>query len=78
MVMPHSALQTVQYRNWRTGSLRAGRGGRVLTVDFSQKTAWDLERLEANDFFPVPASVVFAQRTGLGANARSLAGEVEC
>ena len=78
MVMPHSALQTGQYTKWRTGSWRAGRGGRVLTVDFSQKTAWDLERLEPNNFFPVPASVVFAQRTGLGANARGLAGEVEC
>ena len=78
MVMPHSALQTGQYTKWRTGSWRAARGGRVLTVDFSQKTAWDLERLEPNNFFPVPASVVFAQRTGLGANARRLAGEVEC
>ena len=78
MVMPHSALQTGQYTKWRTGSWWAGRGGRVLTVDFSQKTAWDLERLEPNNFFPVPASVVFAQRTGLGANARRLAGEVEC
>ena len=78
MVMPHSALQTGQYTKWRTGSWRAGRGGRVLTVDFSQKTAWDLERLEPNNFFPVPASVVFAQRTGLGANARRLGGEVEC
>ena len=78
MVMPHSALQTGQYTKWRTGSWRAGRGGRVLTVDFSQKTAWDLERLEPNNFFPVPASVVFAQRTGLGANAGRLAGDVEC
>ena len=78
MVMPHSALQTGQYTKWRTGSWQAGRGGRVLTVDFSQKKAWDLERLQPNNFFPVPASVVFAQRTGLGANARRLAGEVEC
>ena len=78
MVMPHSALQSGQYTKWRTGSWRAGRGGRVLTVDFSQKTAWDLERLEPNNFFPVPASVVFARRTGLEANAKRLAGKVEC
>ena len=52
--------------------------GAVLTVDFSQKKAWDLERLEPNNFFPVPASAVFAQRTGMGSNARGLAGEVEC
>ena len=31
--------------------MAAARGGRVLTVDFSQKTAWDLERLEPNNFF---------------------------
>ena len=36
---------------------------RVL-VDFGWKTAWDLERLEPNTFFPVPASVVFAERVG--------------
>ena len=77
MVMPHSALQAGQYTKWRTGSWRACRGGRILTVDFTQKMAWDLERLEPNNFFPVPASVVFAQRTGMGANAKRLTGEVE-
>ena len=84
MVMPHSALQTGQYAKWRTGAWRAkaiGTGknrtpGRVLEVDFGYKTAWDLERLEPNTFFPVPASVVFAQRGGEG-KAAPLAGEVE-
>ena len=85
MVMPHSALRTGQHSKWRTGEWRAkaiGRGkkrtpGRVLAVDFGCKTAWDLEGLEPNTFFPVPASVVFARRAGEGANAKPLAGDVE-
>ena len=68
MVMPHSALQTGQHSKWRTGawqtkSVGTGRNrtvGRVLSVDFDHKMAWDLEGLEPNTFFPVPASVVFA------------------
>ena len=85
MVMPHSTLQTGQYANWRTGSWQAessGRGrnrttGRVLSVDFGYKTAWDLEKLDPNTFFPVPASVVFARRVGEKSKAVPLAGEVE-
>ena len=44
-------------------------------MDFTYKTAWDLERLEPNTFFPVPASVVFAEHTGT--KPQPLAGEVE-
>ena len=87
MVMPHSALQTGQYAKWRTGEWQAkstGRGrnrttGRVLSADFGFKTAWDLEKLDPNTFFPVPASVVFARRVGEGdeETATSLAGHVE-
>ncbi len=85
MVLPHSALQTGQYTKWRAGEWQAastGRGrnrtpGRVLAVDFGHKMAWDLEGLEPNTFFPVPASVVFAKRKGEGARATSLAGDVE-
>ena len=85
MVMPHSALQTGQHSKWRTGAWRAkpsGKGrdrtsGRVLSVDFGHKTAWDLEGLEPNTFFPVPASVVFARRIGEGGKATPLTGEVE-
>ena len=85
MVMPHSALQTGQYTKWRTGMWRAVRRGkgrgrapaRVLAVDFAYKTAWDLERLEPNTFFPVPASVVFARRSGEDGQATALAGKVE-
>ena len=85
MVMPHSALQAGQHAKWRTGTWQAkssGRGrsrtpGRILAVDFSYKMAWDLERLEPNTFFPVPASVVFARRAGEGFMATPLGGEVE-
>ena len=85
MVLPHSALQTGQHSKWRTGTWRAkaiGKGkkrtpGRVLAVDFSHKTAWDLEGLEPNTFFPVPASVVFARRTGENADSTLLSGEAE-
>ena len=77
MVMPHSALQTGQYTKWRAGEWTDRRTGRKLSVDFRCKTAWDLERLQPNTFFPVPASVVFAARRGVGAKATPLAGEVE-
>ena len=77
MVMPHSALQTGQYAKWRTGDWRARRSGGALAADFTFKTAWDLERLSPNTFFPVPASVVFAQRAGVASPARRLAGSVQ-
>ena len=48
-----------------------------MAVDFSHKTAWDLEKLEPNTFFPVPASVVFAKRLGEDGRAKPLAGRVE-
>ena len=77
MVMPHSALQTGQYAKWRTGRWRVLPGGTTLAADFSVKTAWDLERLDPNNFFPVPASVIFAQRAGVVSPAVPLSGHVE-
>ena len=77
MVMPHSALQAGQYAKWRTGRWRARPGGTTLAADFSVKTAWDLERLEPNNFFPVPASVIFAQRAGVVSPAVPFSGNVE-
>ena len=41
MVMPHSALQTGQYSKWRTGKWMSKFGN--ILVDFSCKSAWDLE-----------------------------------
>ena len=77
MVMPHSALQAGQYTKWRTGEWSGGNGLRRLAVDFSHKTAWDLEKLDPNTFFPVPASVVFAKRVGEDGRAKPLAGRIE-
>ena len=77
MVMPHSALQAGQYSKWRTGAWRTTQGTRTLSVNFRFKTAWDLERLQPNTFFPMPASVVFAQSLGLAGKAIPLAGDAE-
>ena len=56
MVIPHSALQTGQYTKWRSG-----RWG-VLSVNLGVRRPWDLERVEPNTFFPVPACVAFLIR----------------
>ena len=84
-VMPHSALQSGQHSRWRTGKWESPPTGRgkarapsyTLSVEFNQKTAWDLERLEPNNFFPVPACVVFARSTGNSGVATPLTGNVE-
>ena len=70
--LPHSALQAGQYSKWRMG-----RSGESIEVDFTLKPAWDLERLEPNTFFPVPASVVFARKCPLGTAGKPLASPVE-
>ena len=76
MVMPHSALQAGQHSKWRTGEWKSRGGARTLHVNFQVRKAWDLEGLEPNDFFPVPSSVVFAERRGEEGKARALAGTV--
>ena len=80
-VMPHSALQSGQHALWRKGEWRSKSGGRgnirILSVRFSYKTAWDLYKLEPNSFFPVPSSVVFAERAGEYEKASPLAGQAE-
>ena len=76
-VLPHSALQAGQHSKWRSGVWRAGRRGPAINVDFTHKPAWDLERLEPNTFFPVPASVVFARKHPTDAGGKPLAGSVE-
>ena len=54
MVLPHSALQTGQYTKWRSGDWGD------VAVDFTVHRPWDLERIEPNTFFPMPACVAFA------------------
>ena len=88
MVLPHSALQTGQHAKWRTGNWHSKPQGRgrnrsadfTLLVAFNHKRAWDLEGLEPNTFFPMPASVVFARRldaTDANLRAVPLVGGVE-
>ena len=76
-VLRHSALQAGQYSKWRTGRWRAGRSGLNVQVDFTFKPSWDLEQLEPNNFFPVPASVVFARKCLPDAAGKPLTGSVE-
>ncbi len=77
MVMPHSALQAGQHSRWRKGQWTDLSGLHTLSVDFSYKTPWDLEQLNPNTFFPIPASVVFAKRLGVASMGIPLVGEVE-
>ena len=64
MVMPHSALAAGQYKKWRTGNWGP------VTADLSTDP-WDLETLQPNDFFPIPACVVFASKsTGGGLSSK--------
>ena len=76
-VMPHSALQAGQHAKWRTGRWREASTREDLQVDFAHKPAWDLERLEPNNFFPIPASVAFARKCPLGATGKPLSGKLE-
>ena len=57
MVLPHSALIAGQYEKWRSGAW----GG--IIADLSVEP-WDLEKIEPNTFFPVPACVAFASKGG--------------
>ena len=87
MVLPHSALQAGQYTKWRSGEWEhrglTPKGNlsrkleRTLAVNFDYKTAWDLEPLEPNDFFPIASCVVFAERKGESPGGASLDGAVE-
>ena len=76
-VLPHSALQAGQYAKWRGGQWRVRKAGPSVQVDFTFKSAWDLEQLKPNSFFPVPASVVFARKLSQDASGKPLAGRVE-
>ena len=77
-VMPHSALQAGQYSKWRGGGRwRSGRSGSSVQVDFTLKRPWDLEQLEPNNFFPIPASVVFARKCPLDSSGKPLGDSLE-
>lgn len=71
MVLPHSTLRSGQHLKWRSGNWVGRENGceYSLDVDFGIKTPWDLDNLDPNTFFPMPASVVFARLIGRNTEA---------
>ena len=67
MVMPHSTLRSGQHLKWRGGNYkRKGRGNAPsVGLNLRIKEPWDLDNV-VPDFFPMPASVIFAQYTSAG------------
>ena len=78
MVMPHSTLRTGQHLKWRSGSYKRkiGRNALVIGLDLAVQEPWDLDNV-VPDFFPMPASVVFAQYIGVGRGAALAPGTVQ-
>ena len=75
-VMPHSALQAGQFKKWRTGRWQDDNSGQTIQADFTVKSAWDLERLEPNTFFPVASCVTFAGKCPPDATGQPLPSTV--
>ena len=67
MVMPHSTLRTGQHLKWRSGNYKRKGKGNPPNVGLNLRIhePWDLDNM-VPDFFPIPASVVFAQCTSAG------------
>ena len=70
MVMPHSALRAGQHLKWRSGHFKqkGGRNAPSIGLNLRVHEPWDLDNV-IPDFFPIPASVVFAQYIGVGQGA---------
>ena len=70
MVMPHSSLRTGQHLKWRGGNYKrkGGRNAPNIGLNLRVHEPWDLDSV-VPDFFPMPASVVFAQYIGVGQGA---------
>lgn len=67
MVLPHSALHSGQHLKWRSGTYRrkGGRNTPGIGLNLRVQEPWDLDNV-VPDFFPMPASVVFAEYGGMG------------
>ena len=78
MVMPHSTLRTGQHLKWRNGSYqqKGGRHAPRTGINLKVQEPWDLDNT-VPDFFPMPASVVFAQYTGENLGAPLAPGTVQ-
>ena len=70
MVMPHSALRAGQHLKWRSGNYKrkGGRNAPSIGLNLRAHEPWDLDNV-VPDFFPMPASVAFAQYIGVGQGA---------
>ena len=78
MVMPHSALRTGQHLKWRSGTYKykGGRNAPSIGLNLRVHEPWDLDNV-VPDFFPMPASVVFAQYEGVGQGTPLAPGTVQ-
>ena len=78
MVMPHSALRTGQHLKWRSGNYKrkGARNAPSIALNFRVEEPWDLDNV-VPDFFPMPASVVFTQYTGVGESVPLAPGTVQ-
>ena len=78
MVMPHSALRTGQHLKWRSGNYKrkGGRNATSIGLNLRVHEPWDLDNV-VPDFFPMPASVVFAEYDGMGQGAALAPGTVQ-
>ena len=78
MVMPHSTLRTGQHLKWRSGNYKrkGGRDAPSIGLNLRVHEPWDLDNV-VPDFFPMPASVVFAQYIGVGQGNALAPGTVQ-
>ena len=78
MVLPHSALRSGQHLKWRSGDYRrkGGRNAPSIGLNLRVREPWDLDNV-VPDFFPMPASVVFAEYVGVGQGAALAPGTVQ-
>ena len=70
MVMPHSTLRSGQHLKWRSGNYKrkGERNAPSIGLNLRVHEPWDLDNV-VPDFFPMPASVVFAKYIGVGQGA---------
>ena len=78
MVLPHSALRAGQHLKWRHGRYKqkGGRNAPSISLNLKVDEPWDLDNV-VPDFFPMPASVVFAEYLGVGEGTPLAPGTVQ-
>ena len=78
MVLPHSALKSLPHLKWRGGNYKrkGGRNAPSIGLNLRVQEPWDLDNVVPN-FFPMPASVVFAQYVGAAQGTALAPGTVQ-